>query len=76
MTKGMFRGQTIDYRTIYGDLINLENYPYCHIQNGKGGNEPVINGSVEIKIGDFWIPVSELDKIKVEFPLTENNNSA
>lgn len=69
MSRHIFRGQTIDFRTVYGDLINPDNSTYCYIQNGKGANEPVINGSVEINIGKFWVPVSELNDLKIEFPM-------
>lgn len=66
-----FRGQTIDDRTVYGDLIHLEGKPYNFIQNEKGGNEPVVNGSVEIYIGKFWVPIKELSDLNIEFPVND-----
>lgn len=54
----LFRGKTINEELIEGDLIQLDGYPYRFIQNGEGGNKPIVYGSEEVKIAGVWHPVS------------------
>lgn len=57
----LFRGKRVeDGGYLEGDLIQLDAHPFRFIQNGKGGNQPVIYGSEEVKIGGEWHPISAI----------------